>query len=146
MLKKFSVTEAQVLSLLVVNKELYIGTSSGAFLVCNSLSLLVYSVIRCHKSYLESLLPLTTTPVTWNLDTDDPAQKTHNQLVLTFGKGYRSLCAGGAWNASKLSKTLGEGCEPVILVWLADERWRLIRFFPKHFLTLDYRLLVWGKK
>lgn len=113
----FSVTESQVLSLLVVNRELYIGTSSGCFLVCDSLRLLVYSVIRCHKTSLECLLPLTTKP--WN-----SSQKEHSKLVLTRGKGYRSICSGrlGTGNTTNILNHLRSRNDSVILVWLADER------------------------
>ncbi|XP_028415469.1 leucine-rich repeat serine/threonine-protein kinase 1-like isoform X2 [Dendronephthya gigantea] len=116
------VTESQVLSLLVANRELYIGTSSGCYLVCNSLSLLVYSVIRCHKT-LECLLPLTTTPVTWNIGTEE-TQKEHSRLVLTSGKGYRSICTGRGVNAlsSNLLTPPEKRNGSVVLVWLADER------------------------
>jgi hypothetical protein len=113
-----------VLSLLVVNRELYIGTSSGCFLVCNSLSLLVYSVIRCHKISLECLLPLTTTPVTWNLGTEESSQKEHSRLVLTCGKGYKSICSGraGTGPSTSIFHPPGKKNGSVILVWLADER------------------------
>ena len=113
-----------MLSLLVVNRELYIGTSSGCFLVCNSLSLLVYSVIRCHKTSLECLLPLTTTPVAWNLGTEESSQKEHNRLVLTCGKGYRSICSsrGGTGPTTNILNPPGKKNGSVILVWLADER------------------------
>ena len=118
----FLVTDSQVLSLLVVNRELYIGTSSGCYLVCNSLSLLVYSVIRCHKT-LECLLPLTTTPVTWNTGNEE-TQKEHSRLVLTCGKGYRSIY--NVRGVSGLSNNLLTPPEKrngsVVLVWLADER------------------------
>ena len=112
------------MSLLVVNRELYIGTSSGCFLVCNSLSLLVYSVIRCHKTSLECLLPLTTTPVSWNVGTDESSQKEHTRLVLTCGKGYRSICSSrsGPGPSTNILKTPGNKYGSTILVWLADER------------------------
>lgn len=108
----------------MVNRELYIGTSSGCFLVCDSLTLLVYSVIRCHKTTLESLLPLTTTPVTWNVGTEESSQKEHNRLVMTCGKGYRSICSGrpGTGPSTNILNHLGNKNGSVILVWLADER------------------------
>lgn len=92
--------------------------------MCNSLSLLVYSVVRCHENSLECLLPLTTTPVTWNVGTEESSQERHSRLVLTCGKGYRSICLGrvaGVGSASVLSSP-GKRGKSFILVWLADER------------------------
>lgn len=122
------VTKSQVLSLLVVNRELFIGTTSGCFLVCNSLSLLVYTVVRCHESSLECLLPLTTTtttPMTWSVGNEESCQEEHSRLVLTCGKGYRSICpgrvAGDGTNVSVPSSPSKRN-KSFILVWLADER------------------------
>ena len=121
----FPVTKSQVLSLLVVNRELFIGTTSGSFLVCNSLSLLVYSVIRCHESLLDCLLPLTTTPGTWNVGAEESSREEHTRLVLTCGKGYRSICPGRAADGTSSgvgNSPSGKRQKSFILVWLADER------------------------
>ncbi|KAK3754844.1 hypothetical protein QZH41_011321, partial [Actinostola sp. cb2023] len=78
---------AQVNSLLAVDKELYIGTSWGCILVCNNLTLAVYSVIRSHEETVSYLLPLVSSPVGMH-------SNSHNSLVMSCGRGYRNIGAG----------------------------------------------------
>ena len=103
-------SRAQVTSLLAVDKELYIGTSWGCILVCNNLSLMVYTVIRCHDETVKHLLPLVTTPAA-------------KSLVLSCGRGYRSLGSSLYGHTSYPSRRSGKTSlksESAILVWLAD--------------------------
>lgn len=115
MLLSFTASRAQVTSLLAVDKELYIGTSWGCILVCNNLSLMVYTVIRCHEETVKHLLPLVTTPAA-------------KSLVLSCGRGYRSLGSSLYGHTSYPSRRSGKTSlksESAILVWLADswESW-----------------------
>ena len=107
---------AQVNSLLAVDKELYIGTNWGCILICDNLSLTVYSVIRCHEEILSYLLPLVSSSVGMHSDT-------HNAMVMSFGGGYRNIGAGlhgnNPYPSRRSGKPLGRR-ESVILVWLAD--------------------------
>ena len=102
-----------VVSLLAVNKELYIGTSWGWILVCDSLSLVVHSFIHCHEYIVEHLFPLTTASVS----RDEPdSQNKHRNLVVSCGHGY--------WSTGK--RVLSNQSPPnqwKMLVWLADP-WR----------------------
>ena len=110
-------SRAQVNSLLAVDKELYIGTSYGGILVCNNISLMVYTIIRCHDESVKHLLPLVTTPVVPSRGEKAKA------LVLSCGRGYRSLGAslyGHASYPSRRSKKTSLKDESVVLVWLAD--------------------------
>ena len=110
MLLSFTASRAQVTSLLAVDKELYIGTSWGCILVCNNLSLMVYTVIRCHEETVKHLLPLVTTPAA-------------KSLVLSCGRGYRSLGSSLYGHTSYPSRRSGKTSlksESAILVWLAD--------------------------
>ena len=103
-------SRAQVTSLLAVDKELYIGTSWGCILVCNNLSLMVYTIIRCHDETVKHLLPLVTTPAT-------------KSLVLSCGRGYRSLGSSLYGHTSYPSRRSGKTSlksESAVLVWLAD--------------------------
>lgn len=112
-----SPSRAQVNSLLAVDKELYIGTSYGCILVCNNISLMVYTIIRCHDESVKHLLPLVTTPVVPSRGEQAKA------LVLSCGRGYRSLGAslyGHASYPSRRSKKTSLKDESVVLVWLAD--------------------------
>lgn len=114
----YSATRAQVNSLLVVDKELYIGTSWGCILVCNNLSLMVYTVIRCHEETVKNLLPLVTTPVS---SSSTGEQK--KALVLSCGRGYRSLGSSLYGHTQYPSRRSGKTflkSESAILVWLAD--------------------------
>lgn len=117
-------SRAQVNSLLAVDKELYIGTSFGCILVCNNLSLMVYTIIRCHDESVRHLLPLVTTPVI----TSHSASEQTKALVLSCGRGYRSLGASLYGHTSYPSRRSGKTSlksESVVLVWLADawESW-----------------------
>lgn len=106
-------------SLLAVDKELYIGTSFGCILVCNNLSLMVYTIIRCHDESVKHLLPLVTTPVV----TPHSASEQTKALVLSCGRGYRSLGASLYGHTSYPSRRSGKTflkSESVVLVWLAD--------------------------
>ena len=112
-------SRAQVNSLLAVDKELYIGTSFGCILVCNNLSLMVYTIIRCHDESVKHLLPLVTTPVI----TSHSASEQTKALVLSCGRGYRSLGASLYGHTSYPSRRSGKTflkSESVVLVWLAD--------------------------
>ena len=118
----FSASRAQVNSLVAVDKELYIGTSWGCILVCNNLSLMVYTVIRSHEESVKHLLPLTTAPAT--MQQSSGKQKA---LMISCGRGYRSLGAGLYSNSrgypSRRSGKTGASLaknESVMLVWLAD--------------------------
>jgi len=114
-----SASRAQVNSLLAVDKELYIGTSWGCILVCNNLSLMVYTVIRCHDESVKNLLPLVTTPVASPHSTGEQTKA----LVLSIGRGYRSLGASLYGHTSYPSRRSGKTSlknETAILVWLAD--------------------------
>ena len=114
-----SASRAQVNSLLAVDKELYIGTSWGCILVCNNLSLMVYTVIRCHDESVKILLPLVTTPAP-PLHTSSEQRRA---LVLSCGRGYRSLGASlyghTPYPSRRRNKTQLKN-ESVVLVWLAD--------------------------
>jgi len=112
-------SRAQVNSLLAVDKELYIGTSFGCILVCNNLSLMVYTIIRCHDESVRHLLPLVTTPV---ISSHSVSEQT-KALVLSCGRGYRSLGASLYGHTSYPSRRRGNTTlkkESVCLVWLAD--------------------------
>lgn len=114
-----SPSRAQVNSLLAVDKELYIGTSYGCILVCNNISLMVYTVIRCHDESVKHLLPLVTTPV---VPSHSGGEQTR-ALVLSCGRGYRSLGASLYGHTSYPSRRSGKTTlkgESVVLVWLAD--------------------------
>jgi len=115
----FLASRAQVNSLLAMDKELYIGTSWGCILVCNNLSLMVYTVIRCHDESVKNLLPLVTTPVASPHSTGEQTKA----LVLSIGRGYRSLGASLYGHTSYPSRRSGKTSlknETAILVWLAD--------------------------
>lgn len=115
----FSASRAQVNSLLAVDKELYIGTSWGCILVCNNLSLMVYTVIRCHDETVKHLLPLVTTPVV----SPNSAGEQTKALVLSCGRGYRSLGSSLYGHTQYPSRRSGKTflkSESAILVWLAD--------------------------
>ncbi|XP_068698664.1 leucine-rich repeat serine/threonine-protein kinase 1-like [Montipora capricornis] len=114
-----SASRSQVNSLLAVDKELYIGTSWGCILVCNNLSLMVYTVIRCHEETVKYLLPLVTSPVSSSHSSGEQTKA----LVLSCGRGYRSLGSSLYGHTQYPSRRSGKTflkSESAILVWLAD--------------------------
>ena len=116
-----SATRAQVSSLLVMDRELYIGTSWGCILVCHNLTLMVYTVVRSHEETINLLLPVVTPVITQHSPTDAPQQKA---MVLSCGRGYRNLSTvfsgTNLYPSRRSGKPLAKH-ESVMLVWLADE-------------------------
>ena len=102
--------DAQINVILVVENELYIGTSSGHLMICESMSLTPILSLRCFSEQIDYLIPLQMT-----LNNRGSSGRQKEKLVLCSGRGCLDK-----WNKGKRKRPADKkNC--TILTWFADQ-------------------------
>eukprot|EP00794_Sanderia_malayensis_P000449 gene449-1090_t len=104
------VSNAQIKTLVVVEDYMYLGTTFGCMIVCDSMSMTPLSNIRCFSDALDYLVPMQMT-----LNRGNTGQL-KEQLILASGHNCFDK-----WNKDKRKKTRRSGNHPSILTWYADQ-------------------------
>ncbi len=95
--------------MVVVEDHLYLGTTFGCMIVCDSMSLTPLSTIRCYIESLDYLIPMQMT-----LNRGNTGQH-KEQLVLASGRNCLDK-----WNKDKRKGTTN-GNQSRLLTWYADQ-------------------------
>ena len=97
----------QIYTLVVLEDHVYLGTTLGCMVVCESMSLRPLSKIQCYMDPLDYLIPL---KMTQNRARTGQHKE---QLILTCGRGCLDK-----WNKNK--KKPAQANHSTILTWYAD--------------------------
>ncbi|XP_066912686.1 leucine-rich repeat serine/threonine-protein kinase 1-like isoform X2 [Clytia hemisphaerica] len=104
--KSMRAPDAQIVSLVVVEKQLYVGTTAGCLLVCDAMGHMVPRLsVRCYDEFVDAIIPL-------RMITSRNPDESRKRLVLTCGR--KCLDAGIRIIDRKKSIV---GKENTFLVW-----------------------------
>jgi len=101
-----SAPDAQICSLIVVEEQMYVGTTFGCFLVCDAYGeMALRSSVRCYDELIDTIVPL-------RMITSRNPDESRKKLVLTCG---RKCLDAGIRNIDRRKRIVSK--ETTMLVW-----------------------------